>query len=371
MTRVALITTTINVPNNLIDWAKTMDPNQDIIVISGDLKSPHDEIQKLCEKITTDIGVPTRYIKNHNGPFNEWESGDVIGYNCIQRRNIALLEALTSRPEVIVTVDDDNYPIKIDQVDKYYKILTQRFDHNIVESESEWYNVGDAYSPYIIHRGFPLEHIHGDESKTVGRSPKLEVPIGVFSSLWIGDPDISALERILTDREVYGYEIVHDSIVLGLGTWCPFNSQATAFRAELSPLMMMWPAVGRFDDIWASYAMRAVMDYIGLYVQYGVPLVDQKRNPHNLIRDLKDEMFGYEHTLELTRAMRQLSFENKSKTHFDIISLAGQLYTHLCNTFPQMPRKTRNTFFAWIDDMRQLATAFGVNFGIKRIDSEV
>lgn len=365
MTRVALITTTINNPRNLIEWAATMNSDEDIIIISGDLKSPHEDIKKTCIEIKELTGVNARYFSNDR-TVTPWESEEAIGANSIQRRNIALLEALTQKPEVIVTVDDDNYPQHKDQVNVYYDIIAHSDSETLQSSINGWLNVGCAYRPELFHRGYPLNMMHSVPGSHIKYNYTYNVSIGVFSSLWLGDPDINAIERIQTNRVTHEYELVSDTTTLDIGTWCPFNSQATAFKAELSPLMMMWPGVGRFDDIWASYAMRAVMDYIGLHVQYGIPLVHQDRNEHDLLRDLKDEMFGYEYTPELTKVMRECVFKNKSKTHFDIISLAEQLYKHVVEQFGALTPKTKNAFTAWTEDMRHLASNYGVNFMIKR-----
>lgn len=368
MTRVALITTTINNPINLLEWAKTMNPDEDIIVVAGDKKSPHENIISTCELIEESIGVQATYF--HPDSFMTWETDETIGYNCIQRRNVALLEALIAQPEIIVTVDDDNYPTHPMQVDQYYEALNEPISQEIITtSVNGWYDVGLTYEPRVVHRGFPFEHIH-DKPSNVSTNVRESIKLGVMSSFWRGDPDISALERIYTNRTVHAHEVRDDFITLDIGTWCPFNSQATAFRAELSPLMMMWPGVGRFDDIWASYAMRAIMDFIGLHVSYGEPHVRQDRNEHNLIRDLKNEMLGYEHTLALTKLMRDIDFKNTSSTHFNIIALAEQLYAHIVMNFDPLLPKTRNAFRAWTEDMRTLASDFGVNFMIKKDNNE-
>ena len=57
----------------------------------------------------------------------------------------------------------------------------------------------------------------------------------------------------------------------------------------------MFPAVGRMDDIWASYYLQAK----GARVAYAAASVYQARNVHNLVRDMQGEYMGYEENLEL------------------------------------------------------------------------
>ena len=91
MTRVALITTTINVPHVLTQWAKSMTPD-DVIIVAGDQTSPHDEIIDLLIEISETTGVNTQYLAPH--VQMKWASSEAIGWKSIQRRNIALLEAM-------------------------------------------------------------------------------------------------------------------------------------------------------------------------------------------------------------------------------------------------------------------------------------
>jgi len=75
----------------------------------------------------------------------------------------------------------------------------------------------------------------------------------------------------------------------------PFNSQNTFLSRRVLKDYFMFPHVGRMDDIWASYYVQAK----GFRVVYNKASVYQKRNPHNLIKDMKAEFLGYEFNLDL------------------------------------------------------------------------
>lgn len=357
-TRAAVVTTTINVPSNLIDWAKTMSTD-DIIVVSGDNKTPHKDVHDLMEHIGDTYGMKTYYVEPDGQGY--WASSDALPWNCIQRRNIAFLEAAMHKPKFIVTVDDDNFPLSTNQIDDYEYFLTETLtDEPTVMKRSGWYNIGETYSPRVVHRGFPLEHRHQGPSYTNIMQEKINV--GVATSLWLGDPDIDAIERISNDPKVG--EPTSRSSILETNTWCPFNSQATAFNTALLPLYMMWPHVGRFDDIWPSYVVRTVLDQIGYSVHYGMPLVSQMRNQHDLVKDLEQELHGYKHTLELAEWLRVFTIPKQTSKTYDMLIIARMIYNEL-KFFKWMNPSIFPVFDAWLDDMERLA-AFpqSVNFTI-------
>lgn len=344
----AIITTTVNVPGNLGPWRDSLD-DTDVVFVAGDRNSPHDEITEFLSSL------PGENVYIHPTQQEKWEVSEQIGWRCVQRRNIALLEAMARQPEYIITVDDDNFPTTSLQTLTYDRVFANDVDNFLVSSSSGWCNPGLALSPAVTHRGFPRNQRSTPSSLTVATLfPPIKV--GVAASLWIGDPDIDAVERMCCDPRVTSLTMPH--FTLAKGTWAPFNSQATAFIQRFAPAMFMWPHVGRYDDIWASYLVRAIMDAHGYLVHYGEPLVHQSRNEHDVFKDYDAEIFGMRHTPELVAALREIS--RMLSSEWSMIDTLGYAFSEL-RMMSFIPQATRLAWDAWLNDLRTLERQ-GVKF---------
>lgn len=172
--------------------------------------------------------------------------------------------------------------------------------------------------------------------------------IGVAAMLWTGDPDIDAIERIVNAPNVA--RIQREDVILAPGTWAPFNTQATMFRAELAPFMFMWPHVGRYDDIWASYVTRTAMNIFNLGTFYGHPAVHQYRNEHDLLKDLDAELFGMRHNEELIDVLQTIDWSDEKHSARDS-AMWDHIFDNIVQRFPQLPTRTAGAFDAWRSDL--------------------
>lgn len=340
--RRVLITTTINVPVNLVDWRKCLDYD-DVIIVAGDRKTPHYEVAELLRGMPGD----NRYL----GPADQRDSiiGQAVPWNCVQRRNVALAEAIRLRPRYVITVDDDNWPTLDDQVRRYDELLDPADedlsrDVPIVSSESGWFDAGELLDPAVSHRGFPF-WLRGRQTIEKWSRTERGRRVGVAASLWIGDPDVDAVTRLALGSDIVTRRManaMNDGVALGVGTWCPFNSQATAYRAELAPLMMVWPGVGRYDDIWASFLARRVMDEAGSLAWYGEPMVEQRRNKHDVLTDLEAEWFGMRRSADVIQCLRDVDLTGIVDVEDALARCLDQL-----QLLPWLPTVTREAFTAW------------------------
>jgi hypothetical protein len=362
----AIVTTTIHDPVALGVWAKLM-ADDDVFIIAGDRKTPHDRLRTTMNE----FGRKWVYIDpTHPSDF---ASHDVTGYNVIQRRNLATLEALRCQPDYVIFIDDDNVPVSATHLDRLDDILRrQTLKEPLVWSPTGWFDVYreisiDENRSYHTHRGYPhwMRHVDPETIPTRVRHGHTRA-IGVVASAVLGDPDIDAVERICCAPVATD---IKQSVVLEAGTWHPFNSQATAVRTELVPFMHMWLKVGRFDDIWASYLMRVVMDSFGWHVHHGTPVVYQDRNEHDLNVDLLNETYGYDKNAEIVATLRKIAVDLEEAVLASPHTWAApRLFSFITERLGTLlPSHTRLGFEAWLSDLELLRDEHGVEFRPLRV----
>jgi hypothetical protein len=329
---VALVTTTIRTPRFLEGALENADryghlPRLRIIVV-GDRKTPG-EVGGYVSQLGRRYGVDVVYldIAAQRRFLRRWPSLDLfLRYDSIQRRNVGYLIAAEGRAEVIITVDDDNFVTEEDFIGGH-AIVGRQVSLPVVSHPSGWWNVCERLTTNrqrrFYPRGFPKS---AQDWKTgPGRVTAQEVRIIANGGLWLGAPDVDATAHIEEPIEVTGLEPLggNRTCALAPGTWCPLNSQNTAFDASVLPAMYLpvmhdWirgSRISRMDDIWMSYFLRAIADLRGESVAYGPPLVIQERNPHNFLNDLSEELPGYVLTEHIAGYLRR--FHSDSATYAD------------------------------------------------------
>lgn len=298
--KIAVCTTTIHMPTVLrylraLDGGKTIDI---AFFVVADQKTPNDAA-KLCASIAN-----TFYISTADQIKLGWETTKHLPWNSITRRGIGVLEALKWGADILIAFDDDNLPLHGDYFLQFQTALIQPFDGLLASSTSDWFDPGEHLLPRAPHRGFP----HGKQG-THQFEPITDVQVGVCAGLVLGDPDISAVERLANAPNVHSASALLQSgfVVDPRETWTVFNTQNTAYRRALAPAMLMCPQFGRYDDIIASLITQRVMAGQGWCVRQGQPFVYQQRNEHDLIADLALELWGM-HTIEhIARSLERIT----------------------------------------------------------------
>ena len=336
--RTALITTTINVPRVLALYRK-LGPDVRFFV-TGDKKTPQ-EAYDFCDSIPDCVaGRETSQIG--------WKCSELIGWNQVERRNIALLEAIRWGADCVVTIDDDNIPID----GNYFKYFE---DHLSIEpwfcveasSPTGWFDPGTLLVPPVPHRGFPYAQKAAPVFDSV-----VDARIGVAAGLCLGDPDIDAVTRIVNAPVVHSVsELARAGVVTDpRKTKTVFNTQNTAFIRDLAPAMFQPPGVGRFSDIYASLICQRVMRERGLYVHFGMPYVWQTRNEHNLINDLRLEIDGMANIEALAGILDAMQLPDH-----DVLAATRRIYSALQATATTiMPPIACQAALAFFDDMESI-----------------
>ncbi len=277
----AIVTTTIQAPTEaLLKYAAKRDWT---LIVVGDRATPHEPYLALQGG-----PKPIIYLTPEDQERRYPELSSAIPWNCIERRNIGFVEAYRQGAEVIATVDDDNIPYE----EWGEELLVGR------EVEIDLFATDAAvFDPLAVtehsqlwHRGFPLELL--SRRHEVRYDGKVKRRVLMQADLWDGDPDIDAIARI-TFAPCVTFSKVRAPY--GSDALAPFNSQNTFISREVFPHYCVLPFVGRISDIWAAYlAQRAFPRSL----VFSSPSVFQRRNPHDLIRDMEAELLGYRKTLE-------------------------------------------------------------------------
>ena len=336
--KLALITTTIHIPSVLSLYREI---DKDVMFfITGDRRTPHQEVRNFLSSLGNAI-----YFSDVDQEKLGYRSSELIGWNTIGRRNIALLEAIKYHADIIITIDDDNIPLGQDYFSDFIRVLTEPFAGLEVTSADGWFNIGEYMIPPIYHRGFPYERRHIEHNYVMRQIQGIK--IGVAAGLWFGDPDIDAMERITNRPKVNQIAaIARRGLLVDNNLFAPINSQNTAFMAELAPLFMVWAGVGRYDDIWASYFAQRIMRSFGYHVYYGPPFVCQERNIHNLWQNLRDEILGMEYTTRFCNDLLAAELSGAS-----LLDKMEYLYEHLKNK-EYLPSVVYELGKAWCEDIK-------------------
>jgi hypothetical protein len=299
-----IVSTSINKPTEAI---KKFDSLKDwLLIVVGDKKTPKN--YKLKNGI---------YLSVKDQELIDKKLSDIIGWNCIERRNLGLVFAKNLGAEIVALVDDDNIPYK-------------HWGQNIFigkEISAREYNISsEVFDPISVtqyknlwHRGFPVDQL--DNRKIISAKIK-KIRVDVQVEFWNGDPDIDAICRMIhkpkclfnkKDFPFYSKKI------------SPFNSQNSILDGRLLPNYFLFPDQDRMHDIWASYYLQYKKK---TNVVYFAPSVFQKRNKHNLITDLKNELIGLKYNSRILESIKKKSFNIKNFFSKRSIAAYKQYLTH-------------------------------------------
>ncbi|MGH8220977.1 MAG: hypothetical protein ACREUT_20780 [Steroidobacteraceae bacterium] len=269
-----IVTTTINAPTKAIERFQALEGWE--LVVIGDRKTPSGY------RLSRGTYVSPEEQERYDGQLSE-----AIGWNCIQRRNFGLLWAYDRGADVIAVVDDDNIPLpgwgenlligRDIEVD-FYETDLAAFDP-----------IGATNHRQLWHRGFPLQLL---ARRDYTRKSRRRITADVQADFWNGDPDIDAICRMEHAPECKFDEACFP---MSANRPAPFNSQNTFITRACLEDYFLFPHIGRMDDIWAAYYVQAK----GCSVVFNRASVYQERNPHDLVRDMRQEYLGYENNLAL------------------------------------------------------------------------
>lgn len=246
------------------------------------------------------------------------------------RKNIGYLEAIRGGAKVIVETDDDNIPLEDGTghqapgtqelgasggrngsgEETFYGSRAANKRVRVVTSEAvtdakgnrveSWVNAyryfakapgGVGAEPPIWPRGLALDWIF-KAAPALSEFPARDAICPIQQGLADDNPDVDAIYRLCRALP-FTFER-GESVALGQGAWCPFNSQNTTWFPQAFALLYL-PALCSFrmTDIWRSFVAQRVCWANSWSVLFHRATVRQERNDHNLMRDFEDEISGY------------------------------------------------------------------------------
>lgn len=309
--KTTITTTTIHVPYLMEDYIRDIlrhkRQNEVDFVITGDRKTPP-EAAAYCRALEERYGIPVLFMDEEAQEgfmASRPALNGFLPWNCLQRRDVAILKAFDQGAEVIVLIDDDNYLACDDYVGGHMHLGRLR-DMEVVSSPTGWYNICECleerWGRPFFPRGYAWpERVRNAESFTA----REEVRCVVNGGFWLGDPDIDAVTRLSAPIDVTDCRL-GENFALQQGVYSPFNSQNTAIHRDIVPAYFLCPGIGRFDDIWASYVIERIAWHMRDFVSFGQPLVRQNRNDHDLWADARAEEHGTKYTPDFCRWLRDI-----------------------------------------------------------------
>lgn len=263
-----------------------------------------------------------------------------LPFNHYCRKMLGYLYAIKCNASTIIDTDDDNIP--------YENWDFPEFDgeFDTVKSNLGFVNIYSLFTQQRIWpRGLPLEIIN--QPNTIEISQKKQRSVGVWQGLADGDPDVDAIYRLTSD-EACNFT-PRSPVCVEPQTFCPFNSQNTAFRRELFPLLYLPTTVTfRYTDILRSTVAQPIMWANGFHLGFTGATVVQKRNPHDYIKDFESEVPMY-----LTNKLAYSVAENAIRRGDSISQQLLSAYEALAERGIVKSAEIE-TLTAWLDDLCKL-----------------
>lgn len=334
MSFTAVTTTTIHVPTFYDDVCRNARDHghEDIrFYVIGDYKTP-DEIEPYLQKTGKEYGYIFEYFDVDRQKAYTRKHPDLeilLPYNWGGRKMLANFMCYEEGAERAIMLDDDNF-VGSNDFFGFHKQAGRDVEMKTVSSPDGWFNVYKAVIEKsgipIYPRSYPWSMRFLEDAKTTMATKT--VRIGAINGFVLEDPDVDAISRLFWPIRVEGMRGEYKpGFALGQGTWCSWNNQNTSVSREMLGAYFTPASTGRNGDIWTAYVICKLAEHMNEVVAFGEPLVTQHRNPHNLWRDLEDELVNNKATDAFTEMLRSipLSKTDHNSTLKELIARANDV----------------------------------------------
>jgi len=294
------------------------------IRIVGDRKTPRSVWQAADDARRRGFLVDCPDLDEQEAFLHSLGIADLVPWNTDNRRNIGFLRAWESGADVLISIDDDNYCRGESDFVGSHHVVGQRAgdlaDHAAVDGGA-WFNICSLLdiepSAPVYPRGFPYAARRADDEASIipAYEGDPDATVAVNAGLWLDDPDADAITRLALAPNVRAAS--GTAVLIGVRTWTPINTQNTGLAREAIPAYyyvrmgyeLQGMKIDRFGDILSGYFVQACAKHLGHVVRVGSPVVDHRRTPHNLFKDLHQELAGIVLLEDLVPWLQQLSFQ--------------------------------------------------------------
>lgn len=192
-------------------------------------------------------------------------------------RSYGYYRAYLEQPDMIVTLDDDCYPLEAGGVGfmmKHWRRLQEGGQDPAWQSSCQG----------VIPRGVPYYQT------------ERTWPCALNHGLWERVPDFDAPTQLLQSRAEQPFRFINQTIPMG--RYFPMCGMNVAFRPEVVPafyflLMGRDYRYDRFGDIWSGVFIKKICDHLGYAINSGDPAIDHQR-ASNVWSNLNKEAPGLE-----------------------------------------------------------------------------
>jgi reversibly glycosylated polypeptide / UDP-arabinopyranose mutase len=195
-------------------------------------------------------------------------------------RSYGFWKAYTLGADMVITLDDDCYPVE-------KEFVRRHVDNLSTKAPDKWFTTF-PHPSYMYTRGFPYKNRN---------TYKVVISHGLWSNKM--DLDAKTQHSLPEDYACDPYFDIRQFVPFG--NYFPMSSMNLAFAREVVPLMYFllmgtdkhsvpW-GFDRYDDIWCGVIAKKILDHLKLAVVNGSPFVEHRKA--SLVRDnLEKEKAG-------------------------------------------------------------------------------
>ncbi|MGA2653247.1 MAG: STELLO glycosyltransferase family protein [Terracidiphilus sp.] len=329
----ALVVTSISAPNSALrEIAAQCKARGYTFYVIGDVPSPADFHIAGCE-----------FYSLERQRASGLKLAELLPLRHYSRKNIGYLLSIGKRAGLLIETDDDNTP------SAEFWDTRNRLQSVASLTGNGWTNVYAYFSEANIWpRGLPLDAVQ-NKVPAFETLPVTELPCPIQQGLADEDPDVDAIYRLLLPLPIQFRK--DRRLALASGTWCPFNSQNTAWFPEAYPLLYLPSFCSfRMTDIWRSFVAQRIAWENGWAVLFKSPDVWQERNEHNLMRDFADEVSGYLNNRKIGERLAALKLAPGTDKLGENLILCYEELVRL----ELIPAKEMPLVQAWVADLEEL-----------------